>query len=169
MPNKSTTISDLTDKLSRDIANVVGNAPNEELNGISRNFDNTLSMALKKFNSNVFDSDGFISRMSNLDVGSDKDVVKNVLDSIQGDRSNIEALNQSENILRRDINNICYQMPEMRDTIYMTRDNIIEANTATGQVSRSLVFKNVGNPELLQTQVEELETRYNLPDRKSVV
>lgn len=161
---KLKTISDIADKLSRDIADTVGNMHNDDLDSITSTFDNTLSAALKKFNSSAFDSEGFVSRMSNLDVGGDKDVVKNVLNSIRlADHSNIEALNQTETLLRRDINNICYQMPEMRDVIYMTRDNIIEANVATGQVSRNLVFKNVKNTELLQTQVEELEERLNLP------
>ena len=162
MPSESN-IKTIADRLDRAIANEVGNSHEDNLDAIDNKFDNTLSNALKKFNSSTFDDDGFIHRMYGLDIGGkDKDVVKNVLNSVKSDYVNIESLNQSEVLLRRDISNICFQMPEMRDVIYVTRDNIIEANTATGEVSRTLKFKNIKNTDIFETQIMELEDRYDL-------
>ena len=134
----------------------------DNLSAVSDKFNSALAGALKKFNSKVFDDDGFISKMSGLDLGGDNDVVKNVLNSVKSDYVTAESLNQTEVLLRRDINNVCFQMPEMRDVIYLTRDNIVEANTATGEVSRTLKFKNITNPELYESQVQELEETHNL-------
>lgn len=162
MPSVSN-VNTIADRLDRTIASEVGNSHEDNLDIIDQRFDATLSTALKKFNSSTFDDDGFIHRMYGLDLGGkDKDVVKNVLNSIKSDYVNIESLNQTEVLLRRDINNICFQMPEMRDVIYVTRDNIIEANTATGEVSRTLKFKNIKDTDIFETQIMELEDRYDL-------
>lgn len=163
MPNKAETT--IIDQLGRSISDDVGNMHEDNLQALSTKFNDTLGAALKKFNSTSFDDDGFIKRMRGLRLegnSTDKDVVKNVLNSVKTDYINTEALQQTEILLRRDINNICTQMPEMRDVITLTRDNIIEANTATGEVSRTLVFKNVANPEVYESQVQELEERYEL-------
>ena len=54
----------------------------------------------------------------------------------------VENLNKSDLLLRRDIDNICVQMPEMHDVISTMRDSIIECNVSSGQVSRTLIFEN---------------------------
>ena len=161
MPNQVT--PNIIDQLSRDISAEVGNMHEDNLESISAGFDKTLSDALKAFNSTSFDDDGFIKRVGSMNLGGkDKDVLKNVLNGIKVDHGSVWGLEQNELLLRRDISNICMQMPEMRDVIYLTRDNIIEANTATGEVSRSLLFENHGNSDAYVTQMSELETRYDL-------
>lgn len=160
MPNKAN--ESIIDQLSKNISTEVGNMHEDELSAISTGFDSTLDAALRKFNSTMFDNDGFVKRMRELDIGKDSEVVKNVLNTMRSDYVSVDVLSQTELLLRRDINNVCMQMPEMRDVIYLTRDNIIEANTATGEVSRSLIFENHQNTEALETQVKELEERYQL-------
>lgn len=161
MPNKS--ISNIVDRLSRDISSEVGNIHEDDIDSISNKFDDTLNAALKKFNSSSFDEDGFVKRVRGLQLdGKDGDVVKNVLNTSRSDYVNIETLSQAELLLRRDIDNICMHMPEMRDVIYLTRDNIIEANTATGEVSRTLMFENIPQSDGYISQMTELENRFNL-------
>ncbi len=164
MPSQNKTTQTIVDKLSRSISTDVGNMHEDDLENISSKFDNTLTLALKKFNSTVFDDDGFINKMYKLDLGGEnnRNVIKGTLDSIKSDYINIESLQQTDTLLRRDINNICSQMPEMRDVIYLTRDNIVESNTATGELSVTLLFKNIKNTDVYESQVKELEERYNL-------
>lgn len=154
----------IIDPLASSIADDVGNMHEDEIELISSTFDKTLADALKVFNSNAFDDDGFIKKMRDLEFGDkkDKEVMKNVLNSIRSDYVNVETLNQSELLLRRDMENICTQMPEMRDVVNVIRDAIIECNVSTGQVSRSLVFENHENDEAYQTQVKEIEKQHDL-------
>ena len=164
MPKQNKVTQSIVDKLGRSISTDVGNMHEDNLESISDKFDNTLAMALKKFNSTVFDDDGFINKMYKLDLGGEnnRNVIKGTLDSIKSNYVNIESLQQTDTLLRRDINNICSQMPEMRDVIYLTRDNIVESNTATGELSVTLLFKNIKNADVYESQVKELEERYNL-------
>ena len=159
MPSQNKTTQTIVDKLSRSISTDVGNMHEDDLENISSKFDNTLTLALKKFNSTVFDDDGFINKMYKLDLGGEnnRNVIKGTLDSIKSDYINIESLQQTDTLLRRDINNICSQMPEMRDVIYLTRDNIVESNTATGELSVTLLFKNIKNTDVYESQDKELE------------
>lgn len=156
---------EIINQLAASIANDTGNMHQDELDQISSSFDKTLNDALKAFNSSTFDDDGFIKRMRGieLDGGKDKDMVRNVLNGAISSYAGADAINQSELLLRRDLENICTQMPEMHDVIYIVRDAIIECNVATGEVSRDLVFENrTISVESLETQAKELETRHNL-------
>lgn len=155
----------IVDQLARDISSEVGNMHEDELEQISSSFDKTLAAALNHFNSTTFDDSGFIRRMRDLDLDSskDKDVVRNVLNGLANEYINVGSINQTELLLRRDLANICTQMPEMRDVIYVVRDSIIECNVATGEVSRDLIFENHdGSKEAYETQVKEIEARHNL-------
>lgn len=155
---------EIIDKLALSIADDVGNMHEDELDLISTSFDKTLDAALKAFNSSAFDDDGFIKRMRDLDLGDkqDKDMMKNVLNNIRSDYITVDTLNHSELLMRRDMKNICTQMPEMRDVIYVIRDAIIESNVSTGEVSRSLIFENHQDNEALEAQVKEIENKHDL-------
>lgn len=163
MPDKIT--SNIIDPLSTSIADDVGNMHEDELESIASSFDKTLADALRVFNSNAFDDDGFIKKMRDLDIGdkSDKNIMKNVLNNLRSDYVNVETLNHSELLLRRDMENICTQMPEMREVINVIRDAIIECNVSTGDVSRSLVFENHENDAAYESQVKEIEKFHDLP------
>lgn len=162
MPDKI--ITNIIDPLETSIADDVGNMHEDELEAISHSFDKTLADALRSFNSTAFDEDGFIKKMRNFETGEkrDKDVMRNVLNGVRSDYVNVETLNQSELLLRRDMKNICTQMPEMRDVISVIRDAIIECNVSTGEVSRSLIFENHEGNEAFDTQVKELEEHHDL-------
>lgn len=154
---------DIIDKLANDISADVGNMHEDELSAISTSFDKTLNEALKTFNSSTFDNDGFIRKMREIDIEKkDKDVVKNVLNSLRNEYIDVSSLNQSELLLRRDMFNICTQMPEMRDVIYVVRDAIIECNVSTGEVSRNISFENHNDSESYEAQVKEIEVRHDL-------
>lgn len=156
-------ITPIIDKLSSSISDDVGNMHEDELELISSTFDTTLNDALKIFNSPTFDDDGFIKKMRGIDIDAkDKDVVKNVLNNVRGDYVDVQSLNHSELLMRRDLRNICTQMPEMRDVIYVVRDSIIECNVATGEVSRSLIFENNEDNEAMEAQAKDIETRHDL-------
>lgn len=162
MPDNIT--KNIIDPLESSIADDVGNMHEDEIESISSTFDKTLTDALRAFNSSAFDDDGFIKKMRDLEFGDkrDKEVMKNVLNSLRSDYANVETLNHSELLLRRDMENICTQMPEMRDVVNVIRDAIIECNVSTGEVSRSIVFENHENDEALQTQAKEIEKQYDL-------
>lgn len=162
MPNRNAS-ADIIDKLSTDISDEVGNMHDEDLETISQSFDQTLAAALSAFNSTTFDNDGFIKRMRDLDTGTkNKEVVKNVLNTVRSDYVTVESLNQSELLLRRDLHNICTQMPEMRDVIYVVRDAITECNVATGEVSRTIKFENHENNEEYMSQAKSIEKKHDL-------
>lgn len=156
--------SKIIDPLETSIADEVGNMHEDEIEAISSSFDKTLADALRVFNSTAFDEDGFIKKMRDLELDGkkDKEVMKNVLNNIRSDYINVESLNQSELLLRRDMQNICTQMPEMKDVVGVIRDSIIECNVSTGKVSRSIVFENHTDNESYETQVKELEQRHEL-------
>lgn len=162
MPDKIR--SQIIDPLETSIADEVGNMHEDEIEAISSSFDKTLADALRVFNSSAFDDDGFIKKMRDmeLDGKKDKEVMKNVLNSIRSDYINVETLNQSELLLRRDMQNICTQMPEMREVVNVIRDSIIECNVSTGSVSRSIVFENHSDNEAYESKVKELEQRHEL-------
>lgn len=157
-------ITDIADQLSNQISDEVGNMHETELETISKSFDKTLSDALKSFNSDVFDDDGFIKKMRDLDVGDsrDKNTVKSVLNDIRSDYINVESINHSELLMKRDLNNICTQMPEMRDVVYVVRDSIIECNVSTGEVSRQLTFGNHESDDASESQVKDIEIKHDL-------
>ena len=162
MPNKN--VDDIISKLSDEIASDAGNNKEDDLDSISQSFDQSLTNALKSFNSASFDNEGFIKKMSGLNLGDKKDseTIKNVLNNIRSEYINVDAMNQSELLLRRDLFNICTQMPEMHDVISVVRDAIIECNVSTGEVSRSVTFQNHENEADLETQVKELELKHKL-------
>jgi len=155
---------EIIDQLATSISSDVGNMHEDELELIATSFDKTLNNALKNFNSTAFDDDGFIKKMRDLDLDNkqDKEMIKNVLNNIRSDYVGVDSLNHSELLVRRDMSNICTQMPEMRDVIYVIRDAIIECNVSTGEVSRTLIFENHEENEAFETQVKEIEQRYDL-------
>ena len=154
---------DIIRQLEDDIGRQAGAIPEDDLDIISSTFNKTLTDALSSYNSNVFDDDGFIKRMSDLQLGdkNDKEIMKNVLSNIRADYVSADTLNQQELLLRRDIYNICTQMPEMLDAVKMMRDSIVECNVATGEVSRSVTFED-HDDDTLEDQVYELEKRHRL-------
>lgn len=162
MPNKNK--DNIIDQLSMSIADDTGNQYEDDLDSISNSFNKTLTTALKSFNLSTFDDDGFIKKMRdlNLDNKKDKEMMRHVLNNLRSDYINVESLNQSELLLRRDITNICTQMPEMRDVINIIRDGIIECNVSTGQVSRSLIFENKEDDETLNAEVKDIENKHKL-------
>lgn len=151
--------NDIMNQLASSISGDVGNIHEDELDSVSDIFTQSLTDALRSFNSSTFDDDGFIKRISDLEIDDSrgKDVMKNVLNNIKSDYANVESLNHSELLMRRDLTNICVQMPEMRDVIQVVRDGIIECNISTGEVSRSLVFENHKNSESYEGLVKEIE------------
>ncbi len=163
MPNIKST-NEIVDELTKSISAEVGNSHDIDIDTIQNSFDKTLDDALKSFNSSTFDDDGFIKRMRDIDLGNkrDTDTVKHVLNNVRSDYINVDELNQSELLLRRDIFNICQQMPEMHDVINVVRDGIIECNVATGEVSRSISFENYEGNEAYESQVKDLERRHDL-------
>ena len=156
--------TNIIDQLARDISSDVGNQHDDEIEIISSTFDKTLTDALKSFNSSIFDDDGFIKKMKEMDFGDkkDKDLVKNVLNNLKHEYVDVQSVNHSELLLRRDMFNISTQMPEMRDVVYSVRDAIIECNLSTGEVSRSIVFENHQNNESYIAQAKEIEMKHNL-------
>lgn len=156
---------EIIDQLAMSIADDTGNQHEDELDNISDSFNKSLNLALQSFNSSTFDDDGFIKKMRelNIDNNKDKEMMKHMLNNLKGDYINVESLNQSELLLRRDISNICSQMPEMRDVINIIRDGIIECNVSTGQVSRTLVFENNEEDETLYASAIDIEKQHNLP------
>lgn len=162
MADKNT--REIIDKLAISISDDVGNMHEDELEAISTSFDKTLADALRTFNSTAFDDDGFIKKMRDLDLSDkkDKDIMKTVLNNIRSDYVTVDTMSHSELLLRRDMQNICTQMPEMRDVIYVIRDSIIECNVSTGEVSRSLLFENREDDEALESIVREFENKYDL-------
>lgn len=156
--------SDIVNKLASSISDDVGNMHEDNLEEISNSFNNTLNKALKIFNSNAFDNDGFIRKMRDLDLDDkkDKELMRNVLNNIKSDYISADIINQSELLLKRDINNICTQMPEMHDVIHVIRDAIIECNVSTGEVSRSIIFENHEDNESYESHVKEIERDHDL-------
>ena len=157
-------VKEIIDGLSKDISQDVGNMHRDEFEQISKTFDKTLTDALKAFNTSTFDDDGFIKKIREMDLGEkkDKDIVKNVLNNLKHEYVDVQSLNHSELLLRRDMYNICTQMPEMRDVVYVIRDSIIECNVATGEVSRTITFENHTDVEALEAQAKEIEHRHDL-------
>lgn len=156
---------EIIDQLQQSISADVGNSQEDEIDSITTQFNKTLNDALRSFNSDAFDSDGFIKKMRDLELDNKKDkaVVKNVLNNLRTDYVNVESINQNELLLRRDIYNICTQMPEMHDVIQIIRDAIIECNVATGEVSRTVTFENhESDDDALLNQVHDLEKRHEL-------
>lgn len=152
------------DKLSRDISIDSGNPEEDELNKIDLDFNKTLTNALNTFNSSVYDKDGFMKKIMKFDTGNpeDKDTIKNILSGVKHEYSAAKSLNHSEILLRYDLYNIRTQMPEMNDVINTIRDGIIECNTSTGEISRTIKFENNENKDQYENQVFEIERRHDL-------
>ena len=161
-------MKDLMSKLLGNISNDVGNSVTDDLDEVSSKFDQSLDNALGQFNSQIFDDYGFIKKFQDMDLDnqSDKNTIKSTLNSLKNEYIDMSSFNQAELLLRRDMHNICMQMPEMRDVIYVIRDAIIECNIATGEVSRTLTFTNASDDvEKYIAQVKELEERFDLQQR----
>ena len=155
---------DIVQQLSDDISSIVGNVTENDLKAINDDFYKILKDNLENFNSSNFDTDGFIKRFSDIDIGNknDKDVIKRILGGAKSEHIGINDINSNDVLLKRDIFNICTQMPEMRDVIYTVRDSVIESDVVTGEISRSLIFQT-NETEDNQTIVKEIEKQYELP------
>lgn len=151
------------DKLSNDISKDVNNNTSDTLDEIYDEFNKTLNDSLKKFNTSIFDSNGFLKRIENINVGdkNNQDLLKNIINSMRVDYADVQSLNRSEILIKRDLENICSQMPEMRTVISIIRDAIVECNIATGELSRSYIFEN-NSSELNDSKVLEIERAYDL-------
>lgn len=151
------------DKLSNDISKDVNNNTSDTLDEIYDEFNKTLNDSLKKFNTSIFDSNGFLKRIENINVGdkNNQDLLKNIINSMRVDYADVQSLNRSEILIKRDLENICSQMPEMRTVISIIRDAIVECNIATGEVSRSYIFEN-NSSELNDSKILEIERTYDL-------
>ena len=162
MPSK--TRDEIIDQLTYDINKDVGNTSETDIDAITTSFDKSLMSALHAFNSSTFDDDGFIKKMRGLDLGNkdDSDTIKNVLNNVRSDYISADVLNQSELLLRRDIFNICTQMPEMHDVINVVRDSIVECNVSSGEVSRNILFLNHEGDDFYANYVREIEEKHNL-------
>lgn len=151
------------DKLSNDISKDVNNNTSDTLDEIYDEFNKTLNDSLKKFNTSIFDSNGFLKRIENINVGdkNNQDLLKNIINSMRVDYADVQSLNRSEILIKRDLENICSQMPEMRTVISIIRDAIVECNIATGELSRSYIFEN-NSSELNDSKILEIERAYDL-------
>lgn len=161
-------IKDIIGRLSKDISDEVGNSSEDELTNLTKSFDDVLNDAISMFNTSNFNDDGFIKKMEDIKLDSkfDQEGIKHTLESLKSDYIDTSNLNQSEVLLRRDIFNICTQMPEMRDVIYIIRDAIIECNVATGEVSRTITFDNINDDtESYLSIVKELEEKHDIKMR----
>lgn len=160
---KKTSETEFIGKLSDEIAKDVNNNDVNQIDEIYSQFTKALNDTLKSFNSASFDNNGFLQRLENMDLG-DKDnqeVLKNILNSIKVDYADVQALNRSEILIKRDLENVCFQMPELKTAVSIMADSIIESNTATGEVSRSYLFEN-NESELNDSRVTEIERNFKL-------
>lgn len=163
MASPGKNIYDIQDQLAAEISADVGNQQEDELMLISDDFNKHLSTALGSFKSSTFDNNGFVQRLRSLNSGNkdDKEVINNVLNQIQHEYIDVQSVNHSELLMRRDMFNICTQMPEMRDVVWIVRDAIIECNIASGEVSRTLQFEN-HDEEKYMTQITDIEEKNEL-------
>ena len=163
VPNKKINESEFINNLSAEIAKDVNNNDVDQIDQIYSQFTAVLNDSLKHFNSSSFDTDGFLQRLENMDLGDkeNKEVLKNILNSIKVDYADVQALNRSEILIKRDLENVCFQMPELKTAISIMGDSIIESNIATGEVSRTYLFEN--NEDVINdSKVIEIERTYKL-------
>lgn len=157
---------EIAQRLGQDISDEVGNGEETEIQSIMSDFDKLLARSLGAFSSPNFDSDGIIGRLQTMtfDEKHDKDTLTKILNGVKNDYPDITSITDSEMMLRRDISNICQQMPEMREVIYIVRDAIIEADVATGNVSRTISFQGTESHEDADNDatVELIEEKFNL-------
>ena len=162
-PPKKTSETEFIGKLSDEIAKDVNNNEVNQIDEIYDEFNKALTDTLKHFNSASFDTDGFLQRLENMDLG-DKDnqeVLKNILNSIKVDYADVQSLNRSEILIKRDLENVCFQMPELKTAVSIMADSVIESNIATGEVSRKYIFEN-NESELNDSRVGEIEKNFKL-------
>ena len=157
---KTTLIQNLAEEISKD----TGNLTETEISTVTSHFSQIINKALQNFNSQAFDEEGFVKKLKMIDFGDkkNKDMVKNVLNSIKNEYVDAQTLNHSEILMRRDLFNVCTQMPELRDVVYLMRDAIIESNVSTGEVSRSILFYNHDDSESYESHCKDLENKYKL-------
>lgn len=158
---------EFVDFLDRDISDEVGNGERDEIADIADRFDQVLTDAINTFNSGMFDKDGFIAKLQNMefDNKADADSFNRILNNLKSDFNDINAINNSDMMTRRNIHNICEQMPEMRDCIYIVRDAIIETDAVTGGVSRKLSFGSTSNESDDDSNIQlvkDLEEEFDL-------
>ena len=153
----------IINKLSDEIAKDVNNLDKDQIDSIYNQFTNQLHKVLGKFNSSIFDQDGFLQRIENIDLGDkqNQDILRNVLNKVRVDYADVQSLNRSEILIKRDLENLCFQMPALKKAISIITDAIIESNTSTGDISRTYAFEN-NKSEINDSKVFEIERNYDL-------
>lgn len=149
--------------LSNEIAKTVNNTDVDQVDEIYNQFTDVLNKALGNFNSSLFDNDGFLQKLEKLNLGDkqNQDILKNVLNSVRVDYADVQSLNRSEILIKRDLENLCFQMPDLKKAISITTDSIIESNTANGEISRTYVFENNEN-KINDNKVLEIEQNFDV-------
>lgn len=150
-------------QLSDEIAKDVNNLDRDQIDSIYSQFTDQLHKVLGKFNSSIFDQDGFLQRIENIDLGDrqNQDILRNVLNKVRVDYADVQSLNRSEILIKRDLENLCFQMPALKKAISIITDAIIESNTSTGDISRTYTFEN-NKSEINDSKVFEIERNYDL-------
>ena len=153
----------IINKLSDEIAKDVNNLDKDQIDSIYNQFTDQLHKVLGKFNSSIFDQDGFLQRIENIDLGDkqNQDILRNVLNKVRVDYADVQSLNRSEILIKRDLENLCFQMPALKKAISIITDAIIESNTSTGDISRTYSFEN-NKSEINDSKVFEIERNYDL-------
>lgn len=162
MPNNKYP-EELLDSLNNDISNAVGETDDIEIDDLDKRFFDTLNDALKNYTSSDLDNDGFLKRLGELELDDkqDKNILKNLLNDVRRDFVEVNTINSTDLLLRRDIYNVCSQFPEMRETVLTTRDAIIECDTVTGRIARTVSFIN-NNEKSHDVIIDNIEKKYNL-------
>lgn len=153
----------IAQRLGNKISDEVGNSEEDELQTVMSDFDKVLADVIGHFNMTHFDRDGFITKLQSIELEnkSDQEAIRKILGGIRSDFNRASFSNNTDMLLRRDIANICAQMPEMRECVYMVRDAIIESDTVTGGVSRTIIFGD-GDNDRNRTVVSDIESKYDL-------
>ena len=64
-------IQDVFSNLMKNITSVAGNTQRDEIDTLSNTFNTALSNALNKYNSEIFDDEGFVKNLSGLKLSDD--------------------------------------------------------------------------------------------------
>ena len=103
-----------------------------------------------------------------LQQGNDADLLESIFLSKDGSIfSTFEERFKNKMLLFHDLEIISEQLPELREAIYVTRDDIVSADDLGSEISRSLSFtSDLSDDERYDSQIEEvkeLEKEYKLP------
>ena len=102
-----------------------------------------------------------------LQQGNDTDLIESIFLSKDGSIfSTFEERFKNKMLLFHDLEIISEQLPELREAIYVTRDDIVSADDLGSEISRSLSFtSDLNDDERYDSQIEEvkeMEKEYKL-------